>query len=312
MRREFSRVCNSQTVGKHRKSDSKRAEELFSQLEEKIDAYDRPSCFSSFDASISRMNQLAIDGIERESELNNLFIKSKLGTDRISNFVTYSISRSSYSRPKGFQSVSTSPDPTKSIKSLRYSRHNYRPGYVTTTRDSKISNKRSLKSLRQSPVLSLEEEEDLMKTVKNKLSKHRDCIAKQALNKYHVWNKHGIFPEVANKLRYQTLISTRMEKVYKSKYKSYYENAKNDYLEHRTSGTETEPHERCKSTLLEKIEEVTVRKLPTRVVIVPKRKNKLDVVDSINYNLSVKLHERTVKPVALCSDNSTSPSKSYI
>lgn len=312
MRSELSRYCNSPTVRKNSKSDSRRAKEIFSQLEEKIDAYDRPSCFSSFDASISRMNLLGSNAVDRDSELDNLCIRPKLGNDRINNFLTYSISRSSYSRPKGFQSVSSSPDPTKSNKSLRYLRPNYRPGYITTTRDSKISNKRSLKSLRQSPVLSLEEEEDLIKTVKTKLSEHRDDIARQALNKYHAWNQHGIFPAGANKLRYQTLISSRMKKVYRTKYKSYYENAKNEYLELRTSGTETEPHERCKSTLLEKIEEVAVRKLPTNVLIVPRRRKKLDVADSIKFNLGVKLVERMVKPVVLLSDNSMSPRKNYI
>lgn len=307
MRSEFSRVCNSPPVRRYAKSDSKRAEELFSQLEEKIDAYDRPSCFSSFDSSISRMNQLVFDGIERESELDNPCIYPQVMKDRISNFVNYNISSSSYPRSKGFQSVSSSPDPTKSMKSRRCIMNNNSPGYISTARDSKTANKRSLRSLRHSPLLSLEEEEDVINTVKTKLNEDREGIARQALNKYYAWNNHGIFPEVANKLRYQTLISTRMKNVYKAKYKSYYKNAKNEYLEHRTYDAES--YDKGRSTLLEKIEEVAVRKLPAPVITMHRQKKKLDVAASIEYNLRVKLRKRTVKPVILCSEDSMSPSK---
>lgn len=309
MRSRLLRVSNSPTIRKHSKSDSKRADELFSQLEEKIDAYDRPICFSSFDASFSIFNQLSFDRIERESEIDNLSIYPKVMKDKISDSLAYDISRSSYSRPKGFHSVSSSPDPTKSSKSRRRILNNNSPGYISTARDYKRPDKRSFQSIGQSPILSLEEEEGVINTVKSKLNKHRQGITKKALNKYYAWNNHGIFPEVANKLRYQTLILTQMKEVYKSKYKSYYQKAKNEYMEHRSIGIETESIYTGRSPLLEKIEEIAVRKLPTPGITIHRRKKKLDVAASIEYNLRVKLHERTVKPLVICSENSISPSK---
>lgn len=306
MNLESSRYLSSP---KSIKSNSRKADELFSVLIDKIEFYDKPKCFASFNSRLSKLTLQTSENLEHNSDLNCISPKSKMTIGMPSDLLVCNVSRSPYSRFKGFHPVSLSPEP---LKTMNYIKSPYKPIYITSSKEDTTPNKRSIRISRMSPVLSLEEEDNLLSNVKNKLDQHRQNISKQAMDKYRAWNNHGIFPASANKLRYQSLVNGKMYRIFKDKAKRYYLNARNNHLENKSFESEQNRTEMSRSTILDRIQEVAVRKFTVPVHKTAKNIEKMDESESIHYNARIKLVKRMVEPVSLSNDISMNSANPYI